>query len=304
VPAPLTIDDVSVIIPTHGRRELAQRTLESLGRTAGAEQLEVVVIDDGNDPPLRPETEDLPFPVTLLRHETPLGLNAGRTAGVERTSRPLLAFLDDDVLVCEGWAEGVVAAFADPAVSVVAGRTVADPDGTLPGWIHPRKLLYLSVLDLGDGAAPGPLPGWATPVGANLAVRRSALVHAGGFRPGLDRHGRSLLSGGDTDLVRRITADGGVVRYAPQAAVRHHIDAERLTRSWFRRRARAQGRSDVLMAHARRPGRAALLTEAVRPLRAAGIAAKRLARRESLVDAELWLWSCRGRWDALRDLER
>lgn len=304
MPASPTIDQLSVIIPTHGRPELLQRTLDSLGRTTGAGRLEVVVVDDGTVPPLRPEVEALPFAVTLLRHETPLGLNAGRTAGVERTTRPLLAFLDDDVHVDDGWADGLVAAFADPAVSVVAGRTVADPQAPLPSWIHPRKLLYLSVLDLDGYAAPGPLPDWATPVGANLAVRRDALLDAGGFRAGLDRHGGSLLSGGDTDLVRRIAAGGGRVHYAPRASVHHHIAAERLTRAWFRRRAEAQGRSDVLMTHARRPGPCVLLAEAVRPARAAGIAAKRLARRESLVDAELWLWSCRGRRRALRELGR
>ena len=94
------------------------------------------------------------------------------------------------------------------------------------------------------------------------------------------------------------------MRYWPAATVHHHIAAERLTRAWFRRRAEAQGMTDVRDSYRRRPGAAALASEAVRPLRAVGIAAKRAAARESLVDAELWLWSCRGRWRALRSLPR
>lgn len=295
------VGDVSVVIPTRGRPQLLQRTIDSLAATDDAEQLELIIVDDGSDPPVAVDLGAFPGDARVVRQD-PGGLNVARTTGIAASQRAIVAFLDDDVRVERDWARGVAAAFNGANLAVMAGRLFADPEQPLPDWIHPRKLLYLSVLDLGD--EPQPLPSWATPVGANISIARDWLERVGGFRGGLDREGASLLSGGDTELVQRIAAAGGTVSYWPAATVHHFIAAERLTRSWFRRRAEAQGVTDISAAHARRPGARVFAAEVLRPLRAAGIAAKRLARRESLVDAELWLWSCRGRWRALRSLPR
>ena len=260
------------------------------------------MVDDGGHEPVEPAVSDLRTKLDLSVHrQDPAGLNAARTAGIARTRGEWIAFLDDDVVVEEDWPEGMRSAFAS-GLAIAAGRTVADPEAPIPGWISPEKLLYISVLDL--GGRPG-LLGFATPVGANLGVARAWIERAGGFRTGLDRTGSSLLSGGDTDLVRRIRAAGGRVEYWPAATVRHRITAERLTKAWFRRRALAQGVSDVRMSYADGPpGAAVLAREAVRPLRAVGIAAKRVVARRDPIDAELWLWSSRGRWRELRRSRR
>jgi len=297
----VTVADISVVIPTRNRSVLLQRTIDSLADVEGAEQLDVIVVDDGSDPPLAPRTDGFPGQLRVER-QSPGGLNAARTRGISLSSRRVVAFLDDDVRVERDWASGVRDAFAADDLAVMAGRLIADPERPLPSWIHPRKLLYLSILDL--GGEPGELPAWATPVGANLAIRRDWLERVGGFRDGLDRDGASLLSGGDTELVRRIADAGGQIRYWPAATVHHHVAAERLTRAWFRRRAEAQGATDVRAVYHRRPSGRVLIGEALRPVRAVGIAAKRAAARESLIDAELWLWSCRGRWRTLRSLPR
>lgn len=297
----LGIEMVSVVIPSRGRAHLLQRTLDSVGGARGAVDLDVVVIDDGSDPPLDVRTDHLPVEIRVDRQEA-AGLNAARMRGVKLTSRPVVAFLDDDVRVDPEWPAGVAAAFADGQLAVMAGRVVGDPELPVPKWVHPQKLMYLSVLDLGPTRTA--IPGWASPVGANLAMTRAALEDAGGFRPGLDRDGSSLLSGGDTELVQRIVAAGGTVAYWPAATVFHHVAKQRLTKSWFRRRAMAQGFTDIHTRFERRPGIVTLAIEALRPARAAGILVKRLTGRQSVFDAELWLWSCVGRWRALKGLPR
>lgn len=293
---------ISVVIPTRDRAALLERTLRSLARVEGAAELEIVVVDDGSEVPLADQLPlaELDLDLRVLRQE-PGGLNVGRNSGVAATSREIVAFLDDDVLLEPDWALGVAAAF-DGRRALIGGRILADAPVPIPDWVHPRKLTYISVLDLGD--RPGPFPSWAGPVGANFAVLRDVLHRVGPFRPGLDRTGRSLLSGGDTELVGRVLAAGLVVEYWPAATVHHHIPVERLTKPWFRERARAQGRSNVLMEDVHGLGPGDLAREAVWALRAGGIAAKRLAAREPLIDAELWLWSSRGRLEARRDLRR
>lgn len=290
---------LSVVIPTRDRPELLLRTLESLRESAPGAAFEVVVVDDGSDPPLGPTLASLSVPYGLeVVAQPPRGLNAARNAGLARASADIVAFLDDDVRVEPGWASGLVAGFANrPGLAVAAGRVIADPERPIPSWVSRERMMYLSVLDLGP--SPVPFPPWASPVGANLAVRREWIQRVGAFADGMDRQGRSLISGGDTELVRRIQSAGGDVAYWPSATVHHHIPAERLTRRWFRRRAEAQGATDIRVHFPHRPSGLDYARELVRPLRAAGIAAKRIAARRDLIDAELWLWSCRGRWREL-----
>ncbi|WP_320671638.1 glycosyltransferase family 2 protein [Patulibacter defluvii] len=299
---PVDTERISVVIPTRDRATLLERTLRSLARVEGAAGLEIVVIDDGSETPLADQLPlaELDLDLRVLRQE-PGGLNVGRNSGVAATSREIVAFLDDDVLVEPDWGIGVAAAF-DGRRALIGGRILADAPIPVPDWVHPQKRTYISVLDLGD--RPGPFPSWAGPVGANFAVLRDVLHRVGTFRPGLDRTGKSLLSGGDTELVGRVLAAGLVVEYWPAATVHHHIPVERLTKAWFRERARAQGRTNVLMDGADDLGPRALAGEALRALRAGGIAAKRVRQRQSLIDAELWLWSSRGRLEARRDLRR
>ena len=295
---------ISVVIPTRNRIDLLARTLRSLAAADGSAELEVVVVDDGSDQPIERQIRDAVDGLEFRVHrQEGAGLNVARNTGVADTAGAVVAFLDDDVVVERDWVGGLADAFGPgSAIAVAAGRTLPDSEHPLPGWIEAQKWQYISVLDLGDH--PGPFPPHTGPVGANLAVSREWLERVGGFRAGLDREGVSLISCGDTDLVRRIEAAGGEVVYWPAATVHHFIPPERLTRSWFRRRAEAQGVSDVRALYTERIGARDLAVEAIRPLRAGGIALKRLARRKSLVDAELWLWSSRGRWRELRRLRR
>ena len=295
---------LSVVIPTRDRPGPLLRAVRSLAAARRAGELEVLVVDDGSEKPVGAALEEARGELNLSVHrQPPGGLNVARNAGIARTSGSAIAFLDDDVRVEPGWAEGLIVAFAEPEpLAVAAGRTIADSERPLPPWIRETKMLYISVLDLGD--EPMPLPEHYGPVGANLAVAREWLERVGGFHAGLDRSGRSLISGGDTELVRRIEAAGGRVRYWPAATVHHHIPAERLTRAWFRRRAEAQGVSDVRALYACPPTARELGFEIVRPLRAPAIAATRLLSRSDPIDAELWLWSTRGRWRELRRLTR
>jgi hypothetical protein len=162
----------------------------------------------------------------------------------------LLAFLDDDTLTSPGWAQALLEAFEDPHCAAVGGRVELELAAPAPPWLAGRRQ-YLAEYDLGpeprwlqDDAAGGGDP---LPVGANCAVRRSEFERIGGFRPGLDRIGGSLVSNGDTDFFRRLRARGGALRYEPSARVIHCVPAERLTVDYFIRRQRAQGVSDELL---------------------------------------------------------
>jgi cellulose synthase/poly-beta-1,6-N-acetylglucosamine synthase-like glycosyltransferase len=189
------------------------------------------------------------IPMRCERQEL-AGLNAARNRGVAVAEGAVLAFLDDDTRVCPGWARVLVETFQDTPCAGVGGKVELDLAGPAPAWLAGRRQ-YLAEYDLGTeprwlewDAEQGGDP---LPVGANCAVRRSAFEEIGGFRPGLDRLGGSLVSNGDTEFFRRLRTSGGALRYEPRARVLHYVPPERLTVNYFLRRQYAQGVSDELL---------------------------------------------------------
>ncbi len=288
---------LSVIIPTRDRPELLRDCLATLAVHApDGPPFEVVVVDDGSEPPLSDSVNRTGLAALDLRfvRQEPAGLNVARNSGVEAAHSDVLAFLDDDTLVDAGWAQAVHEAFEKQQCDAMAGRIVLRYEGPRPRWLVDDAHGYLSALDRGD--EPEWLPPAQEPFGANCAVTRAAFDGVGGFRAGLDRQGASLVSAGETEFFKRVRAAGGRTLYWPSARVEHRVPPERLTVEWFLRRAHAQGVSDGLMecAAERHPAlEAARLTMwfARLPL----VLLKGRIVHRSAVGPKIWLAYCRGR---------
>ena len=85
---------VSVVIPTRDRPDLVVAAVRS-ARGQTYDNVEIVVVDDGSQPPLELPS-DLADEVRILRLDPPTGPGAARNAGVAASGGSLLAFLDDD----------------------------------------------------------------------------------------------------------------------------------------------------------------------------------------------------------------
>jgi GT2 family glycosyltransferase len=92
------------------------------------------------------------------------------------------------------------------------------------------------------GAGPAPVRNF---IGANMSFRRGLLDRLGGFRHDLGRVGTRPLGGEETELCIRAARQhrDGRMLYAPAAAVRHHVPAQRGTWRYFRARCYAEGLS-------------------------------------------------------------
>ena len=298
---------LSVVIPTRNRPGVLADCLATL--IAGAPpagRMEVIVVDDGSDEPLAVDGGSEAVPVRCLRQE-PGGLNVARNHGVAEASGELVAFLDDDTLVRPGWAAAVDAGFAETGAGVLGGRIVlrVEGGGELPGWVSRKQLSYLSAYDLGP--EPKVVGRRELPFGANFAIRRDVLDGMDGFRPDLDRVGRTLISNGETELLRRILAADGKVVYWPAAEVTHRVPPERLDRDWFAQRAIAQGASDIRTEPT--GGKTDSLVRAIligreylRAVRDLPNLLSQLARERRSFDLKLWLAYSRGRREELRRL--
>lgn len=250
---------LSAIVPTHNRPDLLTQCLETLmAQDVGPDELEIVVVDDGSRDDLHTvvvaASANRRF-ATHCERQPPSGLNVARNRGAGVARGEVLAFLDDDTLVDTGWARALVEAFESYPCAGVGGRVRLGLTGGLPQWVGEEERTMLTEYELGDEGRWLDLADgrwWLAedppPVGANCAVRRTEFVRVGGFLPGLDRRGRSLVSNGDSEFFLRLYARGGRLRYEPRASVTHCVPDERMTIPFFIRRHYAQGVSAELMA--------------------------------------------------------
>src|SRR5919106_4226146 len=89
---------VSVIIPTHDRREMLRLTLRTVLWQAAID-LEAIVVDDGStDGTIDAVRAIDDARVRCIRHETPQGVSTARNHGIDVARGSWIAFLDDDDL--------------------------------------------------------------------------------------------------------------------------------------------------------------------------------------------------------------
>ncbi len=86
---------VTAIIPTRDRPALLRRSLHSALGQRGV-RVEVVVVDDGSEEPVRCGPDVPTGRLTVIRHEVSRGVSAARNAGLAAATTQYVAFLDDD----------------------------------------------------------------------------------------------------------------------------------------------------------------------------------------------------------------
>ena len=214
----LVVDDVEVIIPVHDDAAPLRALLQSLSG------LHVTVVDDGSMEPDVIAECATQYGVTLIRLERNVGPGAARNAGARSTSRPLLWFVDADVVIDDPLdVLGRLAAHLDDPLVGAAAPRIRGGAGTS---VRDRFERDFSPLDVGPTSGVV-RPGAAIPYVASacLVVRRDA------FADGFDD---TLRFGEDVDLVWRLHDEGWLVRYDAQVTVTHR--ARGTWRQWFHQR--------------------------------------------------------------------
>jgi len=244
----VTAPVLSVVVCTRDRAGLLGDCLASVRQQVAEGPVEVLVVDNGSTDDTAAVVEAAPGVRYVAEPLT--GLSRARNTGLEAARAPLVAYVDDDARAEPGWAQALVdSARRWPPAAAFAGPVTLAWSGPRPRWLVPELERWFSAVDHGD--RPRLLSPSEWPVGANLALRRDAVLAAGGFSVDLGRIGGSLGSEEEVELVRRLRAAGGEVAWAPLAAVRHLVPPERATRRWLLRRSWAQGRSDAVAARLR-----------------------------------------------------
>lgn len=235
VPAPSTNAgrraDLSVIIVTHNRTELALATLRSARAAAEALDVQWIVVDSGSEDGT-PATIEAGFPDLLLLRERNIGFAAANNVGLRYASGRYVLLLNPDVEVASGtFAELLAALDERPRVGVASVRQQA-PDGRLQYSIRRFPSPRLALGEAVAGSRWTPLRRWREEeprpqlyeretaadwlVGAFLIVRAEALAQVGG----LDE--RFFLYSEETDWCYRFHRAGWLVSHLPTMSVTHY----------------------------------------------------------------------------------
>ncbi len=223
--------DLSVIVVTHNRPELALMTLRSALAAISEITVEWLLIDSGSSDGTPQAIEDA-YPDMHVQREPNIGFAAANNLGLARARGRYVLLLNPDVETITGSYDELVATLdAQPEIGV-ASVVQRAPDGSLQYSIRRFPSAWLSLGEALGAARWSPLHGWREEepnaaryrqqssadwlVGAFLIARAEATVQVGG----LDE--RFFLYSEETDWCYRFHQADWKVVHLPSMSVAHH----------------------------------------------------------------------------------
>ena len=171
-PPPCGSELVSVIVCTHNGARTLRRCLEGIAELRYP-RYEVIVVDDGSTDESAAIAAE--FDVRVVSVE-PRGLSAARNVGLAAARGEIVAYLDDDAWPDPDWLRFLVLAFRTSDHAAIGGPNLPPADdGRVAACVANSPGGPTHVL-LSDSEAEH-IPG------CNMAYRRAALEHIGGFDP-------------------------------------------------------------------------------------------------------------------------
>lgn len=226
-----TTDTLTVAVCTHDRPAWLRRCLRALvdqvDDSGDSGAVEVLVVDNAPADDATAAVVAELSGVRYVREPTP-GLDFARNRAVAEATGDLIAFVDDDVVVDEGWLAALRQAWGDhPDAGCVTGLVLplelaSDAQVAFERYGGFRRGFETVRYDRPTVAGNPCYPFGAGIFGSgcNMSFRRGLVAELGGFDVALDT-GPPLPGGGDLDMFARVVRTGHPLVYEPRAAVRH-----------------------------------------------------------------------------------
>jgi glycosyltransferase involved in cell wall biosynthesis len=203
---------VSVVIPTYERPASLTRCMASLSRQEFPRELfEVIVVDDGSNPPVKGELATN-IDVVLLRRSHQ-GVAAARAAGIAGARGQILAFLDDDCTIPPDYLAVIERTFRSRPETLVAQVGLDNPE---PDNIYGLAWKFALQETLKVNLHPTPDGRLACGILGGVMVARREVFETVAYDPVLAR------SREDADLRYQLQTHKIPVYYEPEIRVFHH----------------------------------------------------------------------------------
>ena len=202
------MDGVSYVIPVRNGRQWLADVIAAITAQRYGGPVEIVVVEDGSSDGSRELLEGMRAErrIRLLDGER-RGAAAAMNLGIRAASHPLIAQVDQDVVLDQGWLERLTAAVNEPTVAAAQGHYVAAPDAGL--WSR------VMALDLRQRYSTLQNERTDHVCTGNSVYRASALAEVGLFD-------ETLGYGYDNDMSYRLMQAGNTLAFRADATSTHH----------------------------------------------------------------------------------
>ena len=241
--------NITVIVCTYNRSGLLETALKSIVASEIPTDIawEILVADNNSKDGTRAMVEEF-----IRRHpgrlrylfEPRQGKSNALNSAIAAARGEVVAFADDDITVHPQWLYALTAPVLAGPWTGSGGRVLAQWKSTIPAWLESGSwILAGPLVHFDPELEAGQLN--ETPVGANMAFRKSLFERYGGFRTDLGPRPGDEIRNEDSELARRLMRAGESMYYEPSAIVYHPVPENRLTKHyllawWF-----GKGRSEV-----------------------------------------------------------
>ena len=218
---------VSILICSRDRRLSLESLVATLKNMITKHPFEIVVVEETDKPDPIAGTRYIPHPVTNR------GIPYARNLAMDNANGEIIAFLDDDCRVYDGWLDTLLDPFQDLSVVGVQGGVTVPESANAIGWAE-------SILGLPGGGirrvlnAKGKLQETREISTLNCAYRRWVIEKVGGFE-------QKLKIAGEDYVLAKKACDHGQCFFVPNAMVSHDTRGSLIKIwYWFIRRGRAE----------------------------------------------------------------
>lgn len=219
---------VNVVVATYNRSALLVALLRGLAQqTLAPDQFKVIVVDDGSEPPVRPDLErlHLPYELTIVEQQNQ-GAAAARHHGILQAESEIIVIIDDDMDVPPDFLAQHLAAHARGA-TLVLGNILGESAPQVRKPIFERMHAALLLAQWEAFRKGREQPHGSNTCTGNVSFRRREYLAVGGFDLALAR-------AEDVELGVRLEKAGARIAFADEARTIHRSDVTDLE-VWMRR---------------------------------------------------------------------
>ena len=194
-----------MIIPAYNAASILGKTLDAFISQDGAEQMEIIVVDDGSTDNTAEVARK--YPVQFL-HKPNGGPASARNMGVMAATGDIVLFIDCDCVPQSGWLEAMTIPFTDSEISGVKGVYITRQKSLVARFVQLefeeryRMLEKQRYIDFVDSYS--------------AAFRKEAFFRVNGFDESFPKADNE-----DVDLSYKLANAGCKMIYQPQAVVEH-----------------------------------------------------------------------------------
>ncbi|MDO8521677.1 MAG: glycosyltransferase family 2 protein [bacterium] len=183
--------DITLIIPAYNEEDYIGQCLDAAIKNSGGKFKEIIVVDNASTD----KTAEVAgrYPRVKVVTETRRGTGHARQTGLEYATGNIVAYIDADTVVPEGWVDRIETEFNDPEVVLLSGPYRYYDAPWYKRWIL-NSLWWISA------PITSRVVGFMA-LGGNMVMKKTALEAVG-----FDRS--IAFYGDDTDIARRMHTKG------------------------------------------------------------------------------------------------